>query len=661
MRRWPDGSAYVEAVQNSANIGDIDIQHGSYERRQNGLPKPYSGGFTTTFHFTTPSRDYAVRCFTRGNDDLERRYQGITEFLRFVQHPAFCQAEYLTHGIRVNAAWWPIIKMQWVDGRPLNVEIEMNLHDPAALQRQADSFRKLVSALGILGVAHGDLQHGNLIVANNEFRLIDYDGIYLPALAGMLPSEFGHQNYQHPQRKEAPFDGRLDRFSSIVIYTALKALSHDPGLWRRFNNDENVLFRASDFTSHGGSDLFQVLLGNPNTAGLARQLIAICDASIANVPTLEQVVADAGQPGSQPVYSSFSGSPPRMTGPDLQQQAPPSAPAPSPRPHPVPPSTPTVAPQPFSMPTVRVASNHNVGAGIGNVQAPTGTMSRVAPAFCGNCGAAVAAHSAFCARCGFASAANGQAAVPSPGTRFIGQWNWGAFALYPLWLMNHRRVVLGVVWLVLWFVPVINWIGGVYFGRNGTKIAVLCGRFRDEREFVAVQNAWRNWGLGFIVMAILIALVSKMGSLSTATASRHGPSPTSTRVVAAAPRMRHFAVATGSCESPNHADTSQMEDAIAQFHSNVSQHRWSEAVRYELTATYQSIDSMQVGYAKTIESSPTVTAADKCRVNVTLKYRNNDSSQYCIDQVYDMAYVRTRQPSWVIRDAKSVSDKRLCA
>src|ERR1700732_1914770 len=113
-QRWPDGHSYVEAVQNANNLDDAELRGGQYERRSNGLPKPYSGGFTTTFHYSCASGDYALRCFTRGNDDLERRYHAITEFLRLVQNRAFCEAVYLPRGIRVDGQWWPVIKMFWV-------------------------------------------------------------------------------------------------------------------------------------------------------------------------------------------------------------------------------------------------------------------------------------------------------------------------------------------------------------------------------------------------------------------------------------------------------------------------------------------------------------------------------------------------------------------
>jgi hypothetical protein len=289
-RQWPDGASYVEAIQNADNLGDLELRAGSYERRKNGLPKPYSGGFTTTFQVVTANGGFAVRCFTRGNDDLERRYRAITDFLRLVQSDAFCDAAYQAQGIRLDGHWWPIIRMKWVSGRQLNEEIAANLGNASRLQALAGTFRELVGSLAVLGVAHGDLQHGNIIVSSGQLRLIDYDGIYLPALAGMPQSEFGHQNYQHPLRAKAPFDGRLDRFSSLVIYTALIAVAADPSLWARFNNDENLLFRAHDFKSDGSSQLFQALLGRAETRPLAEGLIVACRARYDQVPTLEHVL-----------------------------------------------------------------------------------------------------------------------------------------------------------------------------------------------------------------------------------------------------------------------------------------------------------------------------------------------------------------------------------
>jgi len=94
-----------------------------------------------------------------------------------------------------------------------------------------------------------------------------------------------------------------------------------------------------------------------------------------------------------------------------------------------------------------------------------------------------------------------------PGERFVGQFNWGAFCLAPFWLMAHglkgrgyRLLLLGTI---LFVIPLgqlaLLWIAFGY-GRKGNAIAVKHRRFVDDEQFVAVQTAWRNWGLGLCTM-----------------------------------------------------------------------------------------------------------------------------------------------------------------
>src|SRR5207248_10425515 len=49
-------------------------------------------------------------------------------------------------------------------------------------------------------VAHGDLQHGNILVRGGSIQLVDYDGMWVPALSGRDATEIGHRAYQHPER-----------------------------------------------------------------------------------------------------------------------------------------------------------------------------------------------------------------------------------------------------------------------------------------------------------------------------------------------------------------------------------------------------------------------------------------------------------------------------
>ena len=109
-------------------------------------------------------------------------------------------------------------------------------------------------------MAHGDLQHGNVLIVNDELRLVDYDGMFVPQLAGQSSHELGHRHYQHPARSAADFDANTDNFSAWVIYLSLMALSAEPQLWQRFaGGDECLLFRRADFEYPDQSKLMLAL------------------------------------------------------------------------------------------------------------------------------------------------------------------------------------------------------------------------------------------------------------------------------------------------------------------------------------------------------------------------------------------------------------------
>src|SRR5262249_30079822 len=91
-------------------------------------------------------------------------------------------------------------------------------------------------------------------------KLVDYDGMFVPALAGWQSHELGHRNYQHPLRSHADFDARLDNFSAWVIYTSLVALSIDASLWKQLKvGDECLLFHQKDFLHPARPKAFYLL------------------------------------------------------------------------------------------------------------------------------------------------------------------------------------------------------------------------------------------------------------------------------------------------------------------------------------------------------------------------------------------------------------------
>ncbi len=302
----PRGGDYLNAVQNPRiAFADPDLKFSRPELTPLRLPKPYSGGFTTTFKLARPGRAWAVRCFTRPLGDLQSRYQAITDFISRNGSPYFVPTQHLREGILVSGLWYPVIKMNWVAGEPLNRHIEKNLANARELARTATNFRKLVRDLAGYGIAHGDLQHGNILAQNGDLRVIDYDGLYLRPIAYLGGNNSGHPNYQHPGRNDIHYSTSIDNFSAIVIYTAMLALNQDPSLWQKYNNDENTLFRQRDFIAPDKSPLFRDIrtLAKP-LPDYAIRITTLCRCNVADVPSLEDFLRGSQLPVSiaRPTY-----------------------------------------------------------------------------------------------------------------------------------------------------------------------------------------------------------------------------------------------------------------------------------------------------------------------------------------------------------------------
>src|SRR5207244_4291206 len=117
----------------------------------------------------------------------------------------------------------------------------------------------LVRHLEAAQMAHGDLQHGNILVRGGSIHLVDYDGMWVPALSGRHATEIGHRAYQHPERSEQDYGQEIDRFSALVIYLSLAALARDVTLWERFHTGDNLIFVREDFLQVGRSAIWQQL------------------------------------------------------------------------------------------------------------------------------------------------------------------------------------------------------------------------------------------------------------------------------------------------------------------------------------------------------------------------------------------------------------------
>lgn len=267
---------YQEAVQNPRLcFSDSELKHGIPVLDQLGLPKPITGAFATVYQLICNRQKYAARCFLRYHQDRERRYAEISRHLH--ENPLACMVDFqfLRQGILVRGHWYPILKMEWIDGQPLNTYLAKCLHNPDHIRSLAQRFVSLLADLRRCSIAHGDLQHGNILIANGNLRLIDYDGMYVPGLDGMASHELGHRNYQHPRRTEKHFGSYLDNFSAWVIYISLIAIAFEPTMWQRLRaGDEHLLFRREDFEDPKHSSAFPILndLKQPSLSSVVSSL-----------------------------------------------------------------------------------------------------------------------------------------------------------------------------------------------------------------------------------------------------------------------------------------------------------------------------------------------------------------------------------------------------
>jgi tetratricopeptide (TPR) repeat protein len=263
LKWWPSPQEYNEAIQHTYDcFKNAELQTGVVSLDAFGLPKPITGGFASVYRVRVQPADYAVRCFLRNLPETVSRYREVAEFLRGKQIKPFVGFELLQDGIRVNGQWFPILKMDWVEGETLDSYLKTNRF---ALGELAEKFKVMCESLQKNGIAHGDLQHGNIMVRNDELVLVDYDGMYVPSLAGKGSTEAGHRNYQHPGRIEKHFGPYLDNFSAWVIYLSLKAIALDPTLYTNLGaGDDCLLFRSEDFLAPTKSCAFVALEGHHN-------------------------------------------------------------------------------------------------------------------------------------------------------------------------------------------------------------------------------------------------------------------------------------------------------------------------------------------------------------------------------------------------------------
>jgi hypothetical protein len=294
MATWPDLTDYHEALQfPQRSLGDPELQKAQIDKDRFGMPKPATGGNAVVYKATEGQNVWAVRCFLRPISDHAERYAAISKHLQKNRSVHSTKFFYLADGLRIKGGTFPIVKMAWVQGQHLDRFVEGLLGKPRELAGLREKFRTLMKDVEAAKFAHGDLQHGNILVSGRDLLLIDYDGMWVPALIGRQATELGHRAYQHPSRSITDYGPYLDRFSALVIYLSIRALEVDRKLWDQYYTGDNLLFVREDFTEPGRSPIWGDLaaLKDPEVSYLAGLLATMSTKPLKDLPRLEAVLS----------------------------------------------------------------------------------------------------------------------------------------------------------------------------------------------------------------------------------------------------------------------------------------------------------------------------------------------------------------------------------
>lgn len=309
---WPPVAEFNPMLQNPGiGFDDAELKTCQIQRDSNNQPRPRSGAFAVCFKGTFPTgKDVCVRLFAKKSDERRERYAEISKHLE--HHPVDClvKFKYIEKGIRCpdpnkwgKKSWFPIIRMDWIEGQVLYdwLREKCQAQDSRAIVSASEQWIEIAQQLEAAGIAHGDLQHANVMVTpDDKLKLVDYDCMCVPSLIGRTNLEMGVEPYQHPDRNDdTKLFPELDRFSQLFILVVLRALAADPSLWFQFiepmdvtKKYDKLLFRRSDFDDPGTSAVFAALTQSSDreVERLTRELFKLVKGPMNAVPALSTFV-----------------------------------------------------------------------------------------------------------------------------------------------------------------------------------------------------------------------------------------------------------------------------------------------------------------------------------------------------------------------------------
>ena len=230
--------------------------------------EPYrsSGAFAVVFKMKDEQtgKCYALKCFTEEQEGRAEAYRQIAEELEFIDSPYITSVKYLEKELFVDSNCedeeFPVLLMDWIEGETMETYIGANYTDTHAMSMLCYRFCKMAAWLRSQSFAHGDIKPDNIMVRpDGTLTLVDYDGMFVPAMKGQKSPTVGTKDFSHPLRTIDDFDETIDDFALASIALSLKAISLNPSLLQTYGASDRLLFSAADYIDLSKSKTFTAL------------------------------------------------------------------------------------------------------------------------------------------------------------------------------------------------------------------------------------------------------------------------------------------------------------------------------------------------------------------------------------------------------------------
>lgn len=309
--QYPLISEYVKAIQDAGDNLD-KLSYLTPVLDDHGEPYRSSGAFAVVFKMQDKSsgKYYALKCFTEEQEGRADAYRQIADELDMVDSPYITSVKYMEKELFVDSQCeedeFPVLLMDWVEGETMETYIAANYHNQSAMSMLCYRFGKMAAWLRSQSFAHGDVKPDNIIISpDGSLVLVDYDGMFVPAMKGSKSPTVGTKDFCHPLRTVDDFDETIDDFSLASIALSLKAISMNSTLLDIYGASDRLLFSENDYRNPSNSKVISALqelmcdkdfctLYSLFVLALARKELSACSFRlfIGEKPLLPQTIED---------------------------------------------------------------------------------------------------------------------------------------------------------------------------------------------------------------------------------------------------------------------------------------------------------------------------------------------------------------------------------